>query len=99
MANVSDFVFASGIPYIINLCWSIILSKLKEAKVEPVFFIVVDIDVIIPSAINISSVVSKPNIVSLFGENKCKGFVFVEDPCSRITEQTVLEENWCLARS
>ena len=58
MSYVRNFVLICSVSYIVYLSWSIILAKFIKAEFEPIFLVVFDVDVIVSSAVDVSSVIA-----------------------------------------
>lgn len=54
---------------VVNLSWSVVLSKLIEAVVKELSVIFDWVKMRVLTAVNITSVVSKPDVVSFFGKD------------------------------
>jgi len=80
-------------PNIINLSGGIILAELVEAIVKELSLIVFRVQMNMLPAISVSSIISKPNIVSLPGQLDREGLVGMECPEVSIAEEAVLDED------
>ena len=67
VANIRKFGVFSLLEHVIDLCRSIIFTKLIKAVVKECLVVPNRVKVGVPSTVNVSTVVAEPNIVALFG--------------------------------
>lgn len=82
MTNITDFLFSWLINYFLDLSREIMFSKILEAEIKKLFKIFVWIDIFMASWILVSSVISKPDIISCSSKYKCRSeFGIMINPC------------------
>ena len=68
MSDIGQFSHASFLENVINLSWRIVLSKLIETIVKELNIVFMNIEGRVCAAESTSSVIAKPDIVTLIGE-------------------------------
>jgi len=58
MTDVRDFILFSGVSNVVDLSWCIKFTKFEKTEVEPIFLIIVDVEVVVCSAVDVSSVIA-----------------------------------------
>ena len=93
MADIRDLWLSRHLESEVNLRTRIILAILKEAVIEEFARVSLDIVLSMLTTVNVTTVIADPNVVALVGEHEAGRICSVLDPCVRITEEAMLQED------
>ena len=93
MTNIWNLIMACFFSNKINLSWSIILAKFNKAVVKELLLICVWVEFCVLPTVLVASVVSKPNIITLFSKNKSQWLIFMNNPHISVWKETVLQKD------
>jgi hypothetical protein len=94
VADVRDLVFTSLGSDKVNLSWQIVLSHLIETKVPKLSLVFNWVQSDVLFAVDISSVVSKPDIVACLCDGESWRELLVHDESLRTSSKSMLHENY-----
>ena len=93
MSNITQILFFCLIQYIIYLSLSIERTQFLKTEI-PIFFVNIRISSCMISAKSCSSIISKPNIITMSHHLKSWSYVWVmNDPGCSATQESMLKKN------